>query len=130
MANYKKITDAVAASEVTENMNVLVEDGGSLRKISLGNVGSGDVTTLIFRENGFPSEGSGIYICENDLTLNQLRAMFMQGVPVEAFVKEVYGAESIYVMIDKIELGEDYISFQSSKTSFTWTESGISVPDE
>lgn len=38
MATYKRIVDVDTVTEATENMSILVEDTGSLKKVPMGNV--------------------------------------------------------------------------------------------
>lgn len=49
MANYKSIIDVESVAQATEEMNVLVEDAGSLKKVPAGGMigGSGDGVTLV-----------------------------------------------------------------------------------
>lgn len=49
MANYKSIIDVESVAQATEEMNVLVEDGGSLKKVPAGGMigGGGDGVTLV-----------------------------------------------------------------------------------
>ena len=49
MATYKKIVDVESVAEATENMNMLIEDAGSLKKISMENVGGGNSNFLIIK---------------------------------------------------------------------------------
>ena len=49
MATYKKIVDVETVAEATENMNMLIEDAGSLKKISMENVGGGNSNFLIIK---------------------------------------------------------------------------------
>ena len=46
MANYKKIID-VEVAEKNDNMNVLVEDGGALKKIPVSQVGGGNGENVV-----------------------------------------------------------------------------------
>lgn len=74
MATYKRITD-VEVVEKNDNMNILVEDAGTLKKISAANIGGGTAANenyailTVYMEKNLDYEVS---VCEANMTYDEL----------------------------------------------------------
>lgn len=71
MANYKKIID-VEVAEKNDNMNVLVEDGGALKKIPVSQVGGGNGENVVLTVYMEKDANYEISRCETNMTYAEL----------------------------------------------------------
>lgn len=100
MATYKKIVDVETVAEATESMNVLVEDAGSLKKMSMENLGGGGGTvTFIHSSSGNITDDSyflgkiaeGNDISVNDDTVVQAMNNGIVYVETESQISQIIG---------------------------------------
>lgn len=132
MANYKKISEIETVTEVTESMNVLIEDDGVLKKVSSGgNIGGGGIKTIVLVQNSYtPGVGYGnspkTCTCETGETYGDVVGYFNDGTPFMILIKEIYDSSAGYTIASKVypdtNNGEDFITIIGDKT-FYWNGS-------
>ena len=71
MTIYKRITD-VEVVEKNNNMNVLVEDGGALKKISVSQVGGGNGENVVLTVYIETDANYEVSLCETNMTYAEL----------------------------------------------------------
>ena len=136
MANYKKISEIETVAEVTESMNVLIEDNGVLKKVSSGgNIGGGGVKTIILVQNSYApgvgySNSPKTCICETGESYNDVVGYFNDEIPFMILIKEIYDTSAGYTIASKVypetNNGASFITIKGDKT-FYWNESSISI---
>lgn len=117
MATYKKITD-VDAVEKNDQMNVLVDDSGALKKVPVGEMGGGGLRIAIINW-----DSNSNHTCDS-MTFEEAKAAIIAGSPVlfidhgddgiDAWFDVIYDVYYNY-STNYIYLGGDYI----------WTADGI-----
>lgn len=134
MANYKKISEIETVTEVTESMNVLIEDNGILKKVSSGgNIGGGGVKTIVLIQSEFSpgvgySNSSRICTCETGEMYGDVLNYFTEGIPFMVLIKEIYDTSAGYTIVSKIypdtNNGESFITIEGDQT-FYWCENNV-----
>lgn len=113
MANYKKIADVTTVTETTENMNVLIEDNGLLKKISAtkiggGNSGGGNGAFIITTDSGYSE-------IQANMDCATLEEALSGGNPVIGAVVTINGGTNYtYDFINSIELGDGEMTMTTS----------------
>lgn len=114
MATYKKIVDVETVAEATENMNVLVEENGALKKINIAGVGGGGggIATAIWKDSNYDNALMGVaaaaapvrYVFSPvNMTYDEALAVIMSGKPLmimaqifsNGFCCDLVGTETI-----------------------------------
>ena len=137
MANYKKISEIETVTEVTENMNVLIEDNGVLKKVpSGGNIGGGGVKTIVLVQNSYtPGVGYGnsprTCICETGEKYQDVLGYFNDGIPFMILIKEIYETSAGYTIASKVYpetyVGVDFITIEADKTFYWFSSETITI---
>lgn len=138
MANYKSIIDVESVAQATEEMNVLVEDGGSLKKVPAGGMigGSGGAKMLVisYKEEAaapvsLESMPSGVYSANMtyeefcDLTFNGELAgvtlYIVENGEISYFTLEgisTYYSPDIYLYFRHYNMGSKTLIFHNDNT--------------
>lgn len=117
MATYKKIVDVETVAEATENMNVLVEENGALKKVPSKEVGGGGEVIVFTCDNDDNFTCNKTYAETEELLRNYCRAIVM------------FTGENILCEMDCIYFsGDGYIQFNSGsdymENSFNYHSDG------
>ena len=136
MANYKKISEIETVTEVTESMNVLIEDNGVLKKVSSGgNIGGGGVKTIVLVQDSYaPGEGynntTRICTCETGETYEDVLNYFNEETPFMILIKEIYDTSAGYTIASRVYpeyiYDDTYIVVVANQT-FYWDRSTITI---
>lgn len=153
MANYKKLTDVEVMENVSENTMALVEENGTLKRVSCGKgFGGGGVTTAIFKANYYEEiiddmlNGGGEvsmasaapeiseYTCLN-MTFQEAYDLMRSGEPLMGLMMDHYnGAACIpmaMIFVGINAFAEPCIVIEGYNLTRFWTSTGIwtSPPD-
>lgn len=137
MANYKSIIDVESVAQATEEMNVLVEDAGSLKKVPAGGMigGSGGAKMLVISYKNEVTEvslddmPSGVYSANMtyeefcDLTFNgelagatlyivgngEINYLTLEGV-------DTYYSPDINLYFRNYDMGQKHLIFHNDNT--------------
>jgi hypothetical protein len=112
MANYKKIADVTTVTETTENMNVLIEDNGLLKKISAtkvggGNNGGGNNVFIITTDSGHSD-------AQTNMDFATLEEAYYSGNPIIGVVITENGVTWNYDFINSIQWGDGEMTMTTS----------------
>lgn len=110
MATYKRITD-VEVVEKNDNMNVLVEDAGALKKIPAAQVGGGSGGSIggIFVLKG---DNNGSYTA--NMTYEELRSAMLNDEIIWGVIKNSYETGASYDSIAYLDVYENSIEITST----------------
>lgn len=123
MANYKSIIDVESVAQATEEMNVLVEDGGSLKKVPAGGMigGSDGAKMLVISykneamETSLEDMPSGVYSA--NMTYEEFCSLTSNGELAGATLYIVENGVINYLTLEKIEISQFpdiYLYFRNS----------------
>lgn len=136
MANYKKISEIETVTEVTESMNVLIEDNGVLKKVSSGgNIGGGGVKTIVLVQDSY-APGVGyinspkICTCETGETYADVLNYFNEGIPFMILIKEIYDTSAGYTIASRVYpeyINDDIYIVVVANQTFYWDGGTITI---
>lgn len=119
MATYKRIVDVETVAEATETMNVLVEDAGTLKKVSMENIGGGNGNFLVIEGTMSSSVAPTAAASPEpdtftpNMTFGEFSEHIVNGTLAGIFMNfkldgELYIYQGTYIYLDNIP---DYINF-------------------
>lgn len=145
MADFKKLSEVDLVEEVSNTANVLIEEGGQIKRASKTKVGGAGldsvIKTAIITSSAYDSHVSNVasyvggpttYSCKN-MTFEEAYEALTTGVPINVKLFDYYSGEGIG-LIDLmpcavIDGNVQFIALQNqaSKLTLYWTSSGIST---
>lgn len=147
MATYKKITD-VDVVEKNDQMNVLVDDSGALKKVPVGEMGGGNggggggVPVAIIKQVGLEAMAAGVapaaavdpeFACEN-MTFAEAWSILISAKPLAATITywgSVGSDEGIMTSLIPFVMGAMYngvecvVLYMTTDNPLFWTADGI-----
>lgn len=145
MADFKKLSEVDLVEEVSNTANVLIEEGGQIKRASktkVGGAGSDSVIkTAIVTSSAYDSHVSNVapyagspttYSCKN-MTFEEAYEALTTGVPINVKLFDYYSGEGIGLidLIPLVAIGGNVqfivLQNQASKLTLYWTSSGIST---
>ena len=145
MADFKKLSEVDLVEEVSNTANILIEEGGQIKRFSktkVGGAGSDSVIkTAIITSSAYDSHisnatsyvgGPTTYSCKN-MTFEEAYEALTTGVPINVKLFDYYSGEGIGLIdlmpVAFIDGNVQFIALQNqaSKLTLYWTSSGIST---
>lgn len=145
MADFKKLSEVDLVEEVSNTANVLIEEGGQIKRASktkVGGAGSDSIIkTAIITSSVYDSHVSNVapyvgdpatYSCKN-MTFEEAYEALTTGVPINVKLFDYYSGEGIGLIdlmpVAVIDGNVQFIALQNqaSKLTLYWTSSGIST---
>lgn len=149
MADFKKLSEVDLVEEVSNTANVLIEEGGQIKRASktkIGGAGSDSVIkTAIITSSAYDSHVSNVasyvagptpptYSCKN-MTFEEAYEALTTGVLINVKLFDYYSGDGIglidLIPFAAIDGNVQFIALQNlaSKPTLYWTSSGISTTD-
>ena len=147
MADFKKLSEVDLVEEVSNIANVLIEEGGQIKRASktkVGGAGSDSVIkTAIITSSTYDSHvsnaapyvgGPATYSCKN-MTFEEAYEALTTGVPINVKLFDYHIGDGIgltdLILLAAIDGNVQFVELQNlaSKLTLYWTSSGISTTD-
>lgn len=147
MADFKKLSEVDLTEEVSDTANVLIEEGGIIKrapKTKVGGAGTDSVIkTAIITSSNYDSHISEVstyvgaapattYSCKN-MAFEEAYEALTTGVPINVKLFDYYSGEGIglidLIPLVAISVNVQFIALQNQAQKLTlyWTSSGIST---